>query len=395
MSDFEASAAQSDSKNKLNSLIEPYIIENYRKARCYPGLIFQQGTRKMIQINVPADEVPILLEPKPSDAMKNDPHSGKNRPLVKGHAEEIKDYVVDRARAGKPWILGTLTANVAEDKIEIVDFDKGMCLVIIPYGVSLDITDGQHRTKAIDLLRTGPDRKFITADYFPITLVLESSFQQCQTDFRDMAQTEALPKSLLVSFGAMGRDGITQELVERVSLFQGKTQKIKASPGSNNKFIYTSNYIAKAVSCAFSGNPNDELLSREVGEHAEVLVNTLNHFFSECSETQHLSRTSVEDLTVEEITTFKQNCLLGMSVGLEILGRLLHTAYNEEDNIFDEEMILDLTRLIWSRESPLWQSNVVRVDEKAKDHSKRLKISANASAVRSAVEVAKAKLHWA
>lgn len=394
MNATEVSETQSNPQKQLDALIEPYIIKNYREAWCYPGLFFQQGKRTMIQINVPAAEVPVLLEAKPSDALKNDPHSGKNRPLVKGHAEEIKNYVVERARADKPWILGTLTANVSKDKIQIVDFGKGMCLIIIPKGVSLDITDGQHRTYAIQELRQGSERSLISHDSFPITLVLEDDFHQCQSDFRDMAQTAPLPKSLLVSFGAMGRDGITQELIEQVLMFKGKTQKIKASPGSNNKFIYTSNYIAKAVSCAFSGNPNDELLTRDVAEYAEVLTRSLNQLFTECNGTERIASIKVENLTVEDVNSFKESCLLGTSVGLEILGRLLHDAYNEEENNFDKDMISDLAHLSWSRESMLWRDNVVRLDSTAKDPSKPYKIGASASAVKTAVEVVRAKLGW-
>ena len=46
----------------------------------------------MLQINVPAQDLPTLLQAKPST--DNDPDSGKNRPEVKGHAEEIKDYLL-------------------------------------------------------------------------------------------------------------------------------------------------------------------------------------------------------------------------------------------------------------------------------------------------------------
>ena len=49
----------------------------------------------------------------------------------------------------------------------------------------------------------------------PITLVLEGNFNQCQTDFRDMAQARQLDKSLLLSFGEFeGRVGITKALLE-------------------------------------------------------------------------------------------------------------------------------------------------------------------------------------
>jgi len=68
----------------------------------------------MLQINVSACDFPSLL--RANLATANDPDSGKNRPEVKGHAEEIKEYLLDRTRKEEPWILGTPTTNVAENK---------------------------------------------------------------------------------------------------------------------------------------------------------------------------------------------------------------------------------------------------------------------------------------
>lgn len=382
-------------------IVKPYMYEHYDDSKWYPALEFKQGGRTMLQINVPASLLPTLLKAKPSDAANNDPHSGKNRPVIKGHAEEIKQYVIDRATAGKKWILGTLTANLADNPqnptiIEIKRLGLGVCYVRIPLSVFLDITDGQHRTRAIQelIMSIGNDRDLISKDSFPITLVLEGDFRQCQTDFRDMAQSAPLPKSLLVSFGALGRDGITQKLVEQVPMFRGKTQLVKASPGSGTKFIYTSNYIAKTVSCAFANNPNDELLNRDSDALAEVLIECLNQFFSKCSDTKYIFDRPVEKLTVEEITAFKEDCLLGVSVGLEILGRLLYFTYDDENNCFDEVMLLKLVKLDWSRENQLWENNVVRKDPNPKDPAKPYKITASGSAVKTAVHVAKIQLGW-
>lgn len=386
-------STQTDLAKQFQAVIERHILESYGKAQCYPALRFQQGKREMLQINVPAIELPALLKAKPSDA--NDPNSGKNRPLKKEHADEIKDYVLHRTRANKPWILGTLTANVAEGKIEILPIWGSICLVKIPRGVFLEITDGQHRTRAIQevIMSEADERDLISEDSFAITLVLEGELRQCQTDFRDMAQTFPLPKALLVSFGALGRDGITQVLVDEVPMFKGKTQKIHASPGSGTKFIYTSNYVAKAVSCAFANQPDAELLDYDVEESAAALAKCFNQFFSECSNTRDIF--AKEELKPEDASIFKDNCLLGVSVGIEILARLLYCTYKKDSNCFDTEKVSQLAQLDWGRESHLWEDNVVRLDPKPKDPAKPYKITASGSAVNTAVKMVKAKLEWA
>lgn len=381
-----------DPKNQLNQVIERLFGE-YHRDKCYPGLIFQQGNRQMVQINVPAHELPTLLQAKPST--DNDPDSGKNRPEVEGHAEEVKQYILKRVRNKKPWILGTLTANVDPAKIKIIELGRGICLVVIPRWVKLDITDGQHRKRAIHELIESSEGELIADNDFPITLVLEGNFNQCQTDFRDMAQTRQLHKSLLLSFGEFeGRVGITKNVINRVPIFYGKTEKIKDNPSTKKKLIYSTNYIAKAVSCAFTDDPNDELQNSDVETLSEAIVNCLNQFFSECSQTQHIYEKSVEDLTIEEVVAFTEDCILGRSVGLEVLGHLLYSTYDSDNNFFDPEKVSRLAQLNWLRESNIWQGNVVIIDPKPKNPAKPYKMSANVNSIRIAVSTAKAHLGW-
>lgn len=383
---------QSEMNQRLDSILEPYFSK-YHRERCYPGLIFQQGKRKMVQINVPARDLPILLQAIPSK--NNDPDSGKNRPEVKGHAEEIKDYIVDHAKANKPWVLGTITANVDENKIIIHELGRGIGIVVIPNGVKLDITDGQHRKSAIQELIFSYESHLISYDDFPITLILEADQRQCQTDFRDMAQTKQLDKTLLLSYGEFsGRVGITKELIERVTMFQGKTEKLKASPAIKQKLIYTTNYIARFVSCVFTNNPEDDLKNYDVEQTSESLANCLNQFFLECNNTRHIVEKKLEELTVVELTDFKENGLLGMSAGVEVLGRLLYYAYAPENNHFNQAKVSQLAQLDWSRENPLWKDNVVRINPNPKNSASPYKLTTAANAVTDAVKMVKIKLGW-
>lgn len=383
---------QSNPEPGIDELLAPYFAK-YHRENCYPGLIFQQGKRKMVQINIPPNDLPTLLQARPSTG--NDPDSGKNRPEVKGHAEEIKQYILKRARNDQPWILGTLTANVPPQKIEIIELGRGICLVVIPRGVKLDITDGQHRKRAIHELIESAEGELIGDNDFPITLVLEEDFNQCQTDFRDMAQTRQLDKSLLLSFGEFeGRVGITKSLLEKVAMFYKKTDKIKSTPDSKRNLIYTTNYIARAVSCAFTDDPSDELKNYDVAEASETLGRCLNNFFSECSHTRHISETSVEELRSQDVEKFKDYCILGRSVGLEILGRLLYCTYDRDSSQdFETERVLQLAQLDWSRKSHLWEGNVVLYNS-TPTNNKSYKISSNASSVKVAVSKVKAHLEW-
>lgn len=375
----------------MRLVLEHLFSQNYRQ-HCYLGLSLEQGKRKMIQINVPASDLVTLLQEKPS--LDNNPDSGKNRPEVKGHAEEIKDYIKKRVKQDKPWIVGTLTANVDPEKIDVIELGRGVCFVSIPRSTKLDITDGQHRKKAIEELMKN-EAELIADNDFPITLVLERSFNQCQTDFRDMAQTRQLDKSLLVSFGEFsGRIGITKRLVESVLMFKEKTEKIKASPANKQKLIYTMNYIVRFVSCVFTDNPSDELSDYDVEVASEQLSSCLNQFFEECPYTQSIATTPKDNLTIDEVASFKDNCLLGVSLGLEILGRLLYATYDQYSHTFDLEKVSELANLDWSRESELWRGNVITLDPNPKKPDNPYKISFSSTHIKIAVNMAKARLGW-
>lgn len=379
----------SELTQQLNGVLEPYFAK-YHRQKCYVGLIFNQGKRRMIQINVPADDLPTLLQAQHSQ--DNNPDSGKNRPEVKGHVEEVKEYVLKRVSKDKPWILGTLTANVDPEKIEVTELTRGICLVAIPRGTKLDITDGQHRKRAIHELITSSEGELIGDNDFPITLVLEGEKRQCQIDFRDMAQTRQLDKSLLLSFGEFeGKVGVVKSILENVPMLKDKTELISNSPSTKKRLIFTMNYLARFVGCAFTDDPKNNLEDCDVETLSESLSSALNLFFTECSHTKYIQQTPHESLTVEDVEGFKEHCILGKSVGIEVLGRLFYEAQNDYDSSFNLSKISQLAQLDWSKESNLWRGNIILDDG---DSNRSYKVSTNSSSVKMAVGVAKNALGW-
>ena len=241
----------------------------------------------------------------------------------------------------------------------------------------------------------GDTSDLISDDDFPITLVLEEDLDQCKKDFRDMAQTRKLDKALLLSFGVSeGRIGITKKLVEQVHIFYNKTDKVHDNPRTAKGFIYTNNYIARAVSCAFTNNPEAELSDYDVTISSNSLANSLNEFFHECSDTRYISVKKANDLTPAEIRKFKEECLLGVSVGLEVLARLLYFIYNKDSNCFDEKKVSQLAQMGWTRDNAIWENTLIRIDPNPKNPNKRYKLSTGANAVTDAVRKIKNELGW-
>jgi DNA sulfur modification protein DndB len=389
--DASDSLVHDELANAIKKALEPIMVQGYRTTDTFLACGSEHGQRLMLQINVHAREIPTLLRTRSVNADSNDPRSGKNRPINDKHVQTIKDYIKERASSGNKWILGPITANVDPKRIKFQKIWGDLYIVEVPRNTSLEITDGQHRKRALSELieSESDDRELIANCTFPVNLVLEGDLDQCQTDFRDMAQTYPIAKSLLVAYGNFGRDAVAKELVQRVGMFRGKTQMIQSTPGSRSKSIYTINYIAKMVSCAFTNNPSHNLLDSfndegKILNAAEALSEALNFFFENYKETKPIALS--DDISVDRATKFKENSLLGVSIGLEILGRLLYRTFNEDSNTFNTSRIEQICEQIkWFKSDNLWQGTVV------KDSKKML---TGRSSVNEAVERALLRLGW-
>jgi DNA sulfur modification protein DndB len=115
---------------------------------------------------------------------------------------------------------------------------------------------------------------------------------------------------------------------------------------------------------------------------ADNLAICLNHFFTVNNYTAKFA--SKEELDTQEASKFRDSYLLGVSVGLEILGKLLHKTLIENDS-FDLEKVSHIAiNLDWLRKAEIWSNSVVRED----------KINTGQAHVRDAVNHALSKLGW-
>lgn len=328
----------------LAQIIESLRSETYGRERVYFGLGDYQGGRLVIQIPVYFSEIPSLVPVV-------------NRPINSTHIKEIKNYIIRRTQSSRAWILGSLTANVSPNDIHVTLVGSKLYIVRIPNVTLLHITDGQHRIQAItELMASDEHRSSIADEQIPLTLVLDNNANQAALDFRDMAQTLKLSPSLYVQFSSEGKDAIACALVEKVDLFRNNTEMMRASPGSGTKNIYTAHYIAQLVGCAISGNADAELLEYDTPDKIEfvstVLSKSLNQFFSHCLCTKAL--VAQEQATPTDVAQFKSSSILALSLGLEILGHLIHRS-----NFAPKDLA---THVDWSKNSDWWSDSITQGD---------------------------------
>lgn len=332
-----------DLSKNLCEKIESAKLAQYGKERVYVAIGDYQGGRLILQIAVYLSEIPTLI-----------PATG--RPTNVSHVKEIKKYILHRASNGLAWILGSLTVNVNPDDIQWQSIGANMYVVTIPNGTPMQISDGQHRIKAItELMASNEHRNLIAAEQAALILVLESDPTQSNVDFGDMAKTMVLSSALLVAYGNVGRDAIAQQVAQRVRLFHNKTQWSQASPGTGTRYIYSLNYVAHMVGCAIAGEP-DAQLDKEYDTVTSIeLISTelselLNEFFSCCFATTKL--VEIEDLCPSRVAQFKSDSILGLSVGLEVLGHIIYWYRSFGSGAIAINQIA--TSIDWSRNSDWW-----------------------------------------
>jgi len=119
-------------------------------------------------------------------------------------------------------------------------------------------------------------------------------------------------------------------------------------------------FLSRFVSCVFADNTQHDLRGYNVDKLSESLIDCLNRFFPECKDTRVISETRIDNLTVHQVAAFQESCLLGMSVGIEVLGRLLYNTYDKDNNYFDEQKVSELAQIDWSRRNTLWENNIIR-----------------------------------
>ena len=224
-----------------------------------------------------------------------------------------------------------------------------------------------------------------------------------------MAQTLSIAQSLLVAYGRYGKDAIAKEVVEQVSMFRDKTQKIKSTPGSRTGYIYTINYVAKMVSCAFAGNSSNKLSEINTKElvksRAKELSDCLNYFFMIYSQTANdfnkdinsrkIAKLTGDILEKEKLhwkraTEFRETSILGISVGLQTLGNLLYHTLDHETNQFDRNKIKQLAETIdWSKHGECWKNTLISPNGK-----EGIKLNASRKSVTAAKKRCLEKLGW-
>jgi DNA sulfur modification protein DndB len=367
--------------------------------RTFMVTLFRQGTRENISAVFPIEYIINELRTKATEKDRGiaDVIEAMNRPLDPAHAKNTQEYL-KRNYTGK-YILPAMTLNI-QDAVNVYTADYPSPTkpgyLVIPYGVRLSVTDGQHRKRALEgLYKELPTSEYnkIKHDGIPVMITLEDNINQVHQDFADCSKTKPLPKSLIAVYDRRNpANSLVLDLVEGCPLFTGKVDATSQTLSKKSIKIFLVSQIRGIIKELLLGNSS-------VGD-VELENRAIQMFEDSGSETYKLEVQKFKDylnrvtkaipilsevanmkqgMEMSNIPIYREQYLILNSAGINLISRIGHEILRDPEKCkIMEAYIKELGNIDWRKSSSLWKGNIVS------DGAKGLKIQNSNSTLKAA-----------
>ncbi len=348
---------------------------------CFPVVVFQQASRMLMSGAFPINFVESRLFSKSALAGSGvfEAKNSMNRPEIKEHVHAIAKYI--KENVGSKYILPPLTLNVQE-AVALHTIEAGANYkagyLVIPSGVNLSITDGQHRVKGIieaymQLQKEdNPLAKRLGLDSISVMITCEHEVKQIHQDFADCSKTKPLPPSLLSLYDTRNPGNrLVFDMEDKSALFRGRIDSTSKTLSKKSSYIFLANQLRQMIKhLLLRGNPTDiafekramELLSTETNYNNyynkyQAYIDELTNVIPIWSEITTLPLDGPKRQLIPKYREAGWICLT--ATGLNILGSLGYDLFtNDVENW--QDYVKKLAHVDWSRDGELWQGNIVQ-----------------------------------
>lgn len=374
--------------------------------RAFPCSLFKQGDREIVAAVFTVQYVVNELKtiPVQKDKGISDVMVAMNRPIDSAHAKVTKDYILRNYRT--KYILPPMTLNF-QDAIDIYTIDLSGAHVVpgfmvVPYGVKFSVTDGQHRKKALEDLAKDHREAYneIINDGISVMIVVENNLSQIHQDFADCSKTKPLPKSLIAVYDKRNpANGLVIDLINECPLFYDKVDATATTLSKNSSKLLLVSQVRSFLKELIRGNSAVGDVDFEkyvtdlfVDANTPQYITALNKFKDVINIlTQRITVlkdvSKLEGLERNRIPQLRSSYLILNSAGLNIIGRVLYTIWQNQEFANNIDIYINkLAEIDWKKDNKLWQGNIVA------SGSKGLKISTSNSTLKAAVEVVKKQI---
>lgn len=361
----------------------------------FPVVLFRQGNRLSLSGAFPLGFVESRLFSR--SASKATTVKGAmgtmNRPKDPKHIKIISKYL--RENVGGNYIIPPLTLN-AQVPINVhtissgTDFRAGY--LVIPLGVNLSITDGQHRVEGIieslrDLDEESADR--LRKDSIAVMVTCEHDLKQIHQDFADCSKTKTLPASLLSLYDTRNPGNrLVFDIEANCPLFTGKIDSTSKTLSKKSHYLFLANQVRQLVKHLLIGrqvtDADFDKLARErinTNEHYQNYLNSyveyINYITDKIPVLKQISELSMDKPEKAQVEKHRSDgwvCLT--ATGLNVFGLIGYEFFT--DNVSNwKEYVDKFSDIDWKRSADMWQGNII-VDNKIRTQTSPLKAAVDA-----------------
>ena len=347
----------------------------------FPVVIFQQGTRMVLSGAFPIGFVVSRLFSSSAQKGSNvkSAITSMNRPLDPKHTKIISTYI--KENIGGKYIIPPLTLNV-QDKVTLHTISTGQSFkagyLVIPSGVNLSITDGQHRTHGIlaaleELSSIDSDAvEMLNMNSVAVMITCEYEVKQIHQDFADCSKTKALPPSLLSLYDTRNPGNrLVFDLEQKCPLFKGRIDPTSKTLSKKSVNLFLANQIRQMVKHLLSRrNTADADFERrakeQLGEEEQYqtylskYVSYINYVTNTLPVLHQIEQLPIDSPEKGQIPKFRAAgwvCLT--ATGLNIIGCIGHDLITH--GVKDWQSFVDkFADIDWKRSGEIWQGNIIQ-----------------------------------
>ncbi|SRR6266542_2748331 len=335
-----------------------------------PAMLYRQGTRYFILTTFNFQMLTMYV--RYDDAKKGeDPDEHVNRPYMSQHGKDISNYLVRTP----DYILPPLALNTEEPltfyTIETASQVR-MGFIVIPSSLKFEVTDGQHRGRAVeDTIRV---RKDLGQDGIGVIISTETDIEKIHQDFVDCAKNKPIAPAMLAAFDHANLVvRYLNETVKQVPFLEGRVDRSSAKLGKNTVKVFTLNQVQTALLEFLVGRVpaksqipkiGEERLKDEgkMAEHVRNAAKFLNDF-TQANPNWRRVAGNAPGAGGDDTYDLRQTQINFNATGLVIMGKVGHAIYSKPDQAERTRLTSLLAQIDWSKSNPIWQGNIMSGDK--------------------------------
>lgn len=209
----------------------------------FPAVRGIQAKREYFTAMVPLEVIPKIFQFIDEELP---PEIRSQRVLNKARIPEMRDYIINNPDS---YVFSSLTVSVDGDMIfEPINNNEPMIgHITISMSARFLINDGQHRRAAIaEAIKLNPELK---NEHISVVFYYDNGLEHSQQMFSDLNRYAIRPtKSINILFNSREESSIiAKEIIEKVGIFCGLTEKEKTTISNRSKALFTLSAISTAT----------------------------------------------------------------------------------------------------------------------------------------------------